>query len=322
MQELKEVRNDRHSLENEILILKRAVRELDADYALAENPDTPDPIGCPTCGTEIANSIVERFGILDDIDYCYSLVDQRQKKLVDVVEQEKAVDERYHQVTAELAPIDDLLKRRREKVTFAEFVAAEGMKEIMSSLSEDINGLATREEDVRKTLDKLEEDLKVDSKRKKEINDYYQARMKEFLASLSVNVLVEGDYKTFDKQIKTNALGSDLPRSLLAQYFAFLHAMAKFNPAITCPLVLDSPLQQEQDKGNIGAIFKFIFSRALPGQQLILGTLTVDSAPEGILPADANRIHLADELHLLQKTQYADVMDRIGKMHELTLAAE
>jgi hypothetical protein len=88
------------------------------------------------------------------------------------------------------------------------------------------------------------------------------------------------------------------------------------------PLVLDSPLQQEQDKDNIGAIFKFIFSRALPGQQLILGTLTVDSAPEGILPADANRIHLADELHLLQKTQYADVMDRIGKMHELTLAAE
>jgi uncharacterized coiled-coil DUF342 family protein len=50
LQELKEVRNDRHSLENEILILKRAVRELDADYALAENPDTPDPIGCPTCG--------------------------------------------------------------------------------------------------------------------------------------------------------------------------------------------------------------------------------------------------------------------------------
>ncbi len=33
-------------------------------------------------------------------------------------------------------------------------------------------------------------------------------------------------------------------------------------------------------------------------------------------------IHLTDELHLLQKTQYADIMDRIGEMHEQTLAAE
>jgi predicted nucleic acid-binding Zn-ribbon protein len=322
LQELKEVRNERHSLENEIIVLQRAIRELDADYALAEDPDTPDPVECPTCGTEIVNSIVERFGILDDIDYCYSLIDQRKKKLVDLVDQEKAVEEKYREVTAELAPIEDLLKRRREKVTFAEFIAAEGMKEIVGSLSEDINGLAAQEEDIRKSLDSLQGDLKVDSKRKKEINDYYQVRMKEYLASLSVNVLSAGDYKTFDKQIRTNALGSDLPRSLLAQYFAFLQTMAKFNPSIACPLVLDSPLQQEQDKDNIGAIFRFIFSRVLPGQQLILGTLTVDNAPEGVIPANAKRIHLTDELHLLQKTQYTDVVNRIGKMHEQTLAAE
>ncbi len=253
---------------------------------------------------------------------CYTLIDQRSKKLVDVVEQEKVVDVKYREVTAELAPIEDLLKRNREKVTFAEFVAAEGMKEIVSSLSEDINGLSTQEEGIRESLGNLEDDLKVDSKHKKEINEFYQARMKEFLASLSVNVLSEGDYKTFDKQIKTNALGSDLPRSLLAQYFAFLQTMAKFNPSIACPLVLDSPLQQEQDKGNVGAIFRFVFSRVLPGQQLILGTLTVDGVPGDVIPADAKRIHLTDELHLLQKTQYAAVMARIGKMHEQTLAAE
>jgi hypothetical protein len=146
--------------------------------------------------------------------------------------------------------------------------------------------------------------------------------MKEYLAGLSVNVLSAGDYKTFDRQIRTNALGSDLPRSLLAQYFAFLQTMAKFNPSIACPMVLDSPLQQEQDKDNIGAIFRFIFSRVLPGQQLILGTLTVDGVPDSIIPADAKSIHLTDELHLLQKAQYADIMSRIGKMHEETLAAE
>ena len=98
--------------------------------------------------------------------------------------------------------------------------------------------------------------------------------------------------------------------------------MAKFNPSIACPLVLDSPLQQEQDKDNIAAIFRFIFSRVLPGEQLILGTLTLEGVPEDIIPANAKPIHLTDELHLLKKTQYADIMDRIGKMHEQTLAAE
>jgi hypothetical protein len=57
-------------------------------------------------------------------------MDQRKKKLIDVLEQQKAVEDKYGRITAELAPIDDLLKRQRENVTFAEFVSAEGMKEV------------------------------------------------------------------------------------------------------------------------------------------------------------------------------------------------
>jgi energy-coupling factor transporter ATP-binding protein EcfA2 len=321
VQELKDIRNERHALENEIIVLQRAIRELDADYELAENPETPDIVACPTCGTEIANSIVERFGILDDIDYCNNLINQRQKRIVDVSMQEEIINSNYRDVTAELTPIESLLKHTREKVSFAEFVAAEGMKDIMGSLSEDINGLMEREEILRKEIDRLQGDLRVDAKLKRKINAFYQSRMKEFLSVLNVHVLSESDYKSFEKQIKTNALGSDLPRSLLAQYFAFLHTMKAFNASITCPLVLDSPLQQEQDTDNIAAIFSFIFERVLPGQQLILGTLSLNDDHGGV-PESAHKIHLTDELHLLQKDQYASVMERIGKMHELTLAVE
>jgi len=322
LQSLKDIRNERHSLENEIFVLQRAIKELDADYVYAEDPETPDPIACPTCGTEIANSILERFGILDDIDYCYELIDQRKKKIVDVVEQLRTAEEEYRQVTAQLAPIDELLKRKRENVTFAEFVSAEGYKDIMRSLSDDINSFLTKEDDVRKSLHGLESELKVDTSRRRDINEYYQARMKEFLSELSVNVLDVVDYKTFDRQIKTNALGSDLPRSLLAQYFAFLHTMAKFNPPIACPLVLDSPLQQEQDADNINAIFKFIFSKLLPQQQLILGTLTTAMTPPGLIPSHAKGIHLTEKLHVLQPSRYREVLDKIEKLHHDTLAAD
>lgn len=321
-QELKDIRNERHSIENEIAVLRQAIRELDADYSYAEDPNTPDPVLCPTCGTAIANSIVERFGILDDIDLCYGLLDQRKKKLLDVHEQERAVEQKYQAVTSDLAPLEDILKRTREKVTFAEFVTAEGMKEILSSLSQDINELAMREQEIRLSLAKLDDDLKLDSKRKREINDYYQARMKEFLGNLNVNVLSTEDYKTFDRQIKANALGSDLPRSLLAQHFSYLHTMSRFNQSTICPLVIDSPLQQEQDRHNIGAIFSFIFSRVLSGQQLLLGTLHFDEVPKAVVPPNANRIHLTQELHLLREDQYVDVLSHVGGMHEQTLAAD
>lgn len=323
LQKLKDIRNERHAVENEIIVLQRAAKELNADYEYAESPAAPELIECPTCGTGIANSIAERFGILDDIDRCYELIDQRRKKLVDISEQQVALEVKYNDVTAELAPIDQLLQRKRQNVTFAEFITIEGYKEIMTSLSADINALIEREVDIGKSLQALEVALKVEAGRRKEINEFYQARMKEFLSEVSVNVLDINDYKTLDRQIKTNALGSDLPRSLLAQCFAFLHTMAKFNPATLCPLILDSPLQQEQDAGNIDSIFKFIFSRLLPEQQLIVGTITTAMLPAGLIPNDANQIHLSnDELHLLQPSAYRQVSDAIGDMHRITLATD
>jgi chromosome segregation ATPase len=143
LQRLKDITNERHGLENEIVVLQRAIKELDSDYAYAADPSTPDPIACPTCGTEIANSILERFGILDDIDYCFELMDQRKKKIVDVVEQLQAAEEECHQVTTELAPIDELLKRKRENVTFGEIISAEGYKDVLRSLSDDIKCIAS-----------------------------------------------------------------------------------------------------------------------------------------------------------------------------------
>jgi DNA repair exonuclease SbcCD ATPase subunit len=229
LHKLKQVRNERHGLENEITILRKAINELEGDYTYAEDPQTPSVVGCPTCGTEIENSIVERFGILDDIDNCRALIDQRQKKLADVYEEEQRIDEKYKEIGFELSSVDEILHRQRENVTFAEFVTAEGIKEVMSSLDEDIGAFCQREANLQTLLDTLKDDLKVDPKLKKRINEYYQARMKEFLTALNVHVLEVADYKTYDKQIKTNALGSDLPRSLLAQCMAFLHTMTEFN---------------------------------------------------------------------------------------------
>lgn len=214
-----------------------------------------------------------------------------------------------------------LLNRKKSEVSLRDIVAAEGNKEMVVSLKADIAAKDELIEDVQKLIDGLKNDLKLDSKKKKEIIEYYQSRMKEYLSLLNVFVLEESDYAEPTRVIKNNALGSDLPRALLAQYFSLLHTLKKFGDTKVCPLVIDSPQQQEQDSNNLDAIFKFIFSKTLDGQQLILGTISTQAVPEAIIPEGTNLIVLSNEKYaVLRRDQFDEAVSEVGRMHELLLS--
>lgn len=318
---LKDVRNQRNAVDTELDVLRKAISELEADYRYSESPETPDVVGCPTCGTEFCNSFVERFGILDDIDHCHALVDQWLKKRSDITVQLQQVEDEYKQVSAQLREVEVILARTKENVTLSELIASEGMKEMISTLNADIQEMLSREEGVNDQLLENTAGLKVDSARKKEIIAWYKARMKEYLNALNVGVLSEDDYKSLDKQIKNNALGSDLPRALLAQYFAFLSTMNQFSSFVLCPMLIDSPFQQEQDPTNRKAILDFIVSNRLQDQQMILATVSVDEFGDDTGLDIAIRHKLNNKLTLLRKDRYDSVLAQIEKMHSETLAS-
>ena len=48
--------------------------------------------------------------------------------------------------------------------------------------------------------------------------------------------------------ITISETGSALPRALLAYYFTFLKIMNIYSTSTFCPIIIDSPNQQEQDK--------------------------------------------------------------------------
>lgn len=318
---LKEHRSQRNSIDVELDLLRHAIAELEADYEYAESPDTPDLIGCPTCGTEFKNSFVERFGILDDIDHCRALVDQWLKRRSEANERLGSVETEYSQVSSQLSEVEAIMHRTKNNVTLSEMIASEGMKEMVKSLNADINILLEREQGISAQIEKNSEGLKLDAKRKKEIVEFYKARMKEYLNALNVGVLTENDYKSLEKQIKNNALGSDLPRSLLAQYFAFLHTMQKFGDFVCCPMLIDSPFQQEQDPKNRAAIFDFILSKRLESQQMILATISVDEFRDSKSLEGVSIHELDNKLSLLSSEEFESVKTDIEQMHMETLGA-
>ena len=108
---------------------------LNLTTAIRNLPETPDVVGCPTCGTEFCNSFVERFGILDDIDHCHALVDQWLKKRSEIAIQLEQVESEYKQVSVQLQEVEATLARTKENVTLSELIASEGMKEMISTLN-------------------------------------------------------------------------------------------------------------------------------------------------------------------------------------------
>jgi hypothetical protein len=319
--EIKAARNARLHLQQELAVLERAIRELESDYSYLENPETDDVIDCPTCGTEFNNSIASRFGVLDDIDYCKSLVDQRQKAIWSRNDEIERLDLQYNDASRKLSSLNDLLARKRAEVTFADLVRAEGYKDILNIVSGDIQATDDKQARIEGDIKVLKTALRPDTELKKSIVSFYQAKMKEALNKLNVKVLSEEDYKSPDRAIRANALGSDLPRALLAQHISLLHTMRQYNEFTVCPLVIDSPLQQEQDDSNAVAIFKFILEGALSGQQLILGTLPSAKVDSVFRRDDCIILELTEKYGLLQSSEYETIISEFGGMHSATLAS-
>lgn len=322
LRKMKDERSNLHSLETEISVLRRTIAELDADYKYVEDPSTPDDVECPTCGTSFENSLAARFGFLDDIDRCHQLIDERQKQLFEVREKLSGIELEYLSVSRQIKETDAILNRKKGEVTFSEMITAEGIKQLLQTIEAELSAKTEKLQTFESELELLADKLKPDRKRSKEISSFYQARMKQFLDKLDVHVLEENDYKSVAKAIKTNALGSDLPRSLLAQYFSYLHTMKKFNSFVLCPLVIDSPLQQEQDSDNINRVFKFIFEQSLPDQQLILGTVSLQGVDSKIVPKDARILDLDEKLQVLRADQYEQVFSDMEPMHETMLRVD
>lgn len=321
LSKVKDMRNERNAIDTDIAILRRSMSELSADYEYAAQLETPDVVGCPTCGTEFENSFQERFGLLDDVVYCRGILDQRQKARMEVSEKLDDAEREYKSVGQETHEMELLLNRKKSEVSLREIVASEGNKEMVASLSADIAGFDAELAKIQGEIDNLKADLKLDSTRKKEILEFYQSRMKEFLNALNVFVLEESDYAEPTRVIKNNALGSDLPRALLAQYFALLHTLKKFGGTKVCPIIIDSPQQQEQDSSNLDAIFKFIFSNALDGQQLILGTISTQGVSSDVIPDNANHVTVSNNKYsVLRRDQFDIAIDEVGAMHEFLLS--
>lgn len=289
-------------LDHEIAIAKRALEELDKDYKWVGKVDE-DKIICPTCGTVHENSFLSRFAIIDDRESCRDFIlttTQEYERLGrDLSTARRAVAE----VERDLTKVAEALSVRRGDVQLSEVLQSEGRRVAGEILVQRVRDFNQSISDLNDSLTSIAERLKAisDKSKRQEIEQYYFTRMSANLSRLNVKTVPLSTVEKIDCKVRDT--GSDQPRALLAYDFAVFDTIRRYSTSFIAPMVIDSPIQQDQDDENARSMLEFIVEKATSNEQVVLGTVSM----HGVDIGDGSLIELTEELSLLRAADFEEI---------------
>jgi uncharacterized Zn finger protein (UPF0148 family) len=302
--------------EAQIVIANDTINDLleDIDYIAAHEME--DHVDCPMCGAVYENTFEERLAVAQDEDRCHELLSQLREDLSSTTKQIEETNRRFIEAKAEFARVNEILNTNRGKLELRDLIESEGRREAHRVIRADIEDVERKIADIDKEIIgvKAEMERYDDAERKKAINKRYRELMRSFLFDVEVHTL---KYEKLYVYSNISETGSDLPRALLAYYYSNLHLMQDHSTAAFCPVIIDSPNQQDQDLVNLKKMLHFIRDQRPKDSQIVLGL--VDDCGVGF---DGEVIELIDKYHLLQTRNYADIADDVRDLLNKARAAE
>jgi hypothetical protein len=299
---LTDLYNIKISLETRIKITQLALAENQKDYSFSLEELEEDYICCPTCGAEYQNSFSERFSIATDGQRCEELLLQLNIDLLDINKKIAHTDSDFVSTIEEKQKIEEYLLIKQGEIKLKDVIDSEGRKQVRTIFEQQLKDIRKKIDEKMLKLNSLNKMLKSyeNKKRKNDIIATFQSLMSIFLNELDVKSLQKASYNKISAKIVES--GSTLPRALAAYYFSILHLIYKNSDSVFCPIIIDEPNQQGQDKINLPNFLKFIKTRIPNDSQLILGL----ESTEGI-DFHGKTIKVSQKNSLLQKNEYEEV---------------
>lgn len=295
-------------IDNEIEIVSKSIRDINKDYDHSLN-ELGGEITCPTCNAIYENSMVSRFGLLEDIDACRSLLSDY---IEDKKQIEKEVSKLENQLNIQVAKVREITKilnEKKGKVRLKDLIQNESSKQVKEIFNRSQNNYSARIFEMEEWKTNLEADRsKMNNKERKDsIINRFSTLIDLFLIKLNVYTLNSDGFSDIPLSVKSQ--GSDTPRALLAYYYAILFTSTEFTSLPLFPLVIDSPNQQDQDAINRQKIIKFIFDTTPSDYQLILGTVDLHG-----VEYHGHTIRPTDKLKLLDKDEFEGSYNEIAPL--------
>ena len=295
-------------IDNEITLVSKSIREINKDYEHSLN-DLDCEITCPTCHATYENSMVSRFGLLEDVDTCRSLLSDYLEDKKKIAKDVSKLENQLNLQVSKVRDITSLLNEKKGKVRLQDLIQNESSKQVKEIFNRSQSNYSTQIGEIEEQKSGLEEDrTKLNNKERKEtIISRFNTLIDLFLIKLNVHTLSSDGFSDIPLSVKSQ--GSDTPRALLAYYYAILFTSKEFTSLPLFPLIIDSPNQQDQDATNRHKIIKFIFDNTPEDYQLILGTVDLHG-----FEYEGHTISPATKLKLLNNEEFEDSYGEVAPL--------
>jgi hypothetical protein len=315
-EDLISLRNEKTIIGYQIKVIEHAMKEKAADYAFVTDVLIDEHVDCPTCGAVYENSFAERFAIAQDEDRCRDLILQLKQDEIAISKKIDALNVEYLAHRNKFKEVSRILEAKRSEIRLRDVIDSHGKKEVDRLFEEQVTkykGEIFKKDmelnQYKDSLKHLEEQTKM---LRREITNFYIDHMRANLSKLDVLTLAESSYKKVSSNIIEQ--GSDLPRSLLAYYYSILYTMRNYSSATFCPIVIDSPNQQGQDRESLKKMLRFILEQQPENSQLVLGLEDLSGVePRGKV------IELKTKYGLLRREEYKAIAQELAPLQSIVM---
>ena len=267
--ELAALSEERSLWQDHVNVVQASLGELDALFKESLEADTD--VECPMCGQHYDNQIADRFEIASDKGELFQALHDGKNKLAELNLKIKAHRQSINDLQTEIDGIKQLLSTHKEEITLRDVVLAEGRNQaqqvFLRRLADLDTEIGTMQSKIAQHVQKMKE--AESKKRKDEIKLFFGQTLSRYAQMLDVRMPESGRDPLAGLQI---GRGSEGPRARAAYYYAFLQTTREFGSSTFCPIVVDAPNQQGQDKGHLDQILRFLIDEAPENSQVIIGT--------------------------------------------------
>lgn len=297
------LQSDRAVAFEEMSISHTVYEELKRDISYVKTIDDLEVI-CPTCNTIHKNDFSNNFGLMNDAELCQNIFQESRKKVSKLDIQIESELGRLSSNDYQIKKISNILNERIGVSKFKDILRVEGQNIVDEILSNEISIINRSVLDLNDEIKRAEERMKEFSEESREntILSFYREKLEYFCNYLNIDSPPKGAFLSILPRIDES--GSGNPRLYLAYYYAILHVIRDYSTSCFCPIVIDTPLQQDQDLGNAERMIEFIISQRPSDSQLFLATGSLHG-----VAVPGKTINLYDKNSLLKEDHYKVVKD-------------
>jgi hypothetical protein len=274
----------------QLAVARAALSELDEVFASATHQ--PVDVECPSCGEHYSNDIAARFKIAADGDSLTAVAQQAQEEIRKTSAEIEKVRLNVSAVAEAIVRVQAVLSTRRRDISLGDVVAAEGRNAATRVLRQRIDEADTAIGQLTALVKERRAEMRrlIDKKRTQSIMDYYFNQLHRVAQRLNVGLDDGGSIAS-----PPRARGSEGPRGLTVYYYAFLHTVREYGSATFCPIVVDEPNQQGQDREHLPAIIQLLVTDRPKDSQVILAV----NQAVGVSSHQADIVHVGQARNLL-----------------------